>query len=132
MRRETGILLAAIILAAYGHSIAPLTGASAWKLPLAFACGWSLSLAILVPLSQRPARVAMADGGAVLIAGTAPLAPLALCNWVAPLPAMNSAGLAVAAALIYGVMFLRLRQAWNAFVWFAVFASSGLLVWRIA
>lgn len=117
-------LLAAAAVAAYGLSIGqPL------RLLAAAAVAWGLSLALLVPLSQRPTREVIDHGARTMLAGALPLIPLAIANGVAASAPANAVMLSLDGALMLAVMAARLRQTWNACVWAIVLAAAGLATW---
>jgi hypothetical protein len=127
-----GVLLAAIVLAAYGWSVGPLVGPdAAWRVAAAAAAGWLLSLAMLVPMSQRPPGEIARHGAFLMTAGAVPLIPLTALNVGGPSPAANVAVLSADGLLMLGLMIARLRQPWSALVWFAVLQGAGLATWLL-
>jgi hypothetical protein len=119
-------VLAAAVLAFYGWSVGdPI------RVLAAGAVAWGLSLAVLVPMSQRPAREVLDHGAVIMLAGALPLAPLALANAFSPSTVANVVVLALDGALMLALMAARLRQTWNSCVWLAVLEAVGLSTWAL-
>ena len=129
-RATIAALLASAAAIAYGWSAAPFLGEdSAWRLWVSGAAGWILSLAILIPLSQKRPRAILDHGSFILTAAVLPLIPLIFINAVAPSDALNAGVLLADGLLVLTLMAIRLKQAWVAMVWFAVREGSGMATW---